>query len=98
LKSNAKTELASGVRFLAITDLRIALDSVGGPRHTAHAIEQENANARIDALCSSVSVIAVIALIGLFFSFGVPTTQPVAATSEAARAGGDAAGTMAGAA
>jgi MFS family permease len=79
LKAKANTELASGVPFLSDKDLQVALDKAGVPPATADAIVSENATARIDALRTSLSVIAVIALVALFFSLGIPTEQPVSA-------------------
>ena len=76
LKSKAKTELASGVPFLSDKDLRAALDEAGVPKDATDAIVQENANARVDALRTSLSVIALVALIALFASISIPTEQP----------------------
>ena len=76
LKSKAKTELASGVPFLSDKDLKAALDDAGVPKDAADAIVKENANARLDALRSSLSVIAVIALMALYFGGGIPPEQP----------------------
>ena len=44
-------------------------------------VVKENATARIDGLRASLSVLAVIALIALFFSRRIPTRQPSAAPS-----------------
>jgi len=79
IKSKAKTELSSGVPFLSDKDLRAALEKAGIPNSTADEIVKENATARIDALRSSLSVIAVIALIALFTSLSLPIRQPGAA-------------------
>jgi MFS family permease len=81
IKAKAKTELASGVPFLSDKDLRAALDSAGVPKPTADAIAQENATARIDALRSSLSVIAVIALAALYLGGGIPSEQPTRAAA-----------------
>ena len=78
LKAKAKTELASGVPFLSDKDLAAALEKANVPKDAADAIVQDNADARIDALRSSLSVVAMIALIALFFSLSIPTTQPTA--------------------
>ena len=43
---------------------------------TAAAIVEENEEARLDGLRSALSVLAVIALIAMSFSGGVPTHQP----------------------
>ncbi|HEY3728666.1 MAG TPA: MFS transporter [Solirubrobacteraceae bacterium] len=85
IKSKAKTELASGVPFLSDKDLHSALDKADVPKATADAIVEENANARIQGLRTSLSVIAVIALMALFFSLSIPTEQPAVARSDDSR-------------
>ena len=83
LASQAQVELAGGVPFMSDQDLQAALDKAGVPPQAADAIVKENATARIDGLRASLSVLAVIALIALFFSRRIPTRQPSAApTSE----------------
>jgi MFS family permease/uncharacterized membrane protein len=82
VKSKAQTELASGVPFLSDNDLRAALEKANVPKATSDEIVKENANARIDALRSSLSVIALIALIALYASFSIPTEQPATARSD----------------
>jgi hypothetical protein len=79
VKSKAKTELASGVPFLSDKDLQAALDKAGVPEETADAIVDENSTARLDALRSSLSVIAVVALMALYFGGGIPLDQPAGA-------------------
>jgi MFS family permease len=79
IKSKAQTELASGVPFLSDKDLQAALDKAGVPKATADEIVKENADARIAALRSSLSVVALIALIALFTTISIPRTQPTAA-------------------
>jgi hypothetical protein len=81
-QSRARSELSSDVPFLSDADLKVALQKAGVPRNTADAILDDNATARLDALRSSLSVIAVIALIALFSSLSVPKEQPVGASSE----------------
>ena len=79
VKSKAKTELASGVPFLSDKDLRAALDKAGVPKQTSDQVIEENKTARLDALRSSLSVIAIIALMALFFGLTIPTAQPARA-------------------
>jgi hypothetical protein len=75
LKAQAETQLSSGVPFLSDNDLQAALEKEGVPKQTADEVVKENATARLDALRSSLSVIAVIALMALFFGIRLPTTQ-----------------------
>ncbi len=77
LSSQAQTELTSGVPFISDADLEAALDDAGVSPEASQAIVDENADARLEALRTSLSVLAVLALIALFFSRGLPTA-PVA--------------------
>jgi MFS family permease len=79
LASQAQVELAGGIPFLSDKDLQAQLDKAHVPAKTADAIVAENADARIAGLRSSLSLLAVIALIALFFSRRIPTKQPSAA-------------------
>jgi MFS family permease len=90
LKTKANTELSSGVPFLSDKDLAAALTKADVPQAAADAIVKENADARLDALRSSLSVIAVIALIALVFNVGIPTRQPAAARAGPGAGDGDA--------
>ena len=76
VKSKAKVELAGGVPFVSDADLKTALDKAGVSTETANAIVDENSTARIAGLRSSLSVMAIIALIAVFFSLRIPTEQP----------------------
>ena len=62
--------------FISDADLEQALDDAGCPQETADAVVDENADARLDALSASLSVLAVLALVALFFSRRIPTRQP----------------------
>ncbi len=76
LAANAQVELAGGIPFISDQDLKTQLDKAHVAPKTADAIVAENAKARIDGLRASLSVLAVIALIALFFSRRIPTRQP----------------------
>ena len=76
VKSKAKVELAGGIPFVSDADLKTALDKPGVPPKTADAIVKENTTARLDGLRSSLSVMAIIALIALPFTRRIPTQQP----------------------
>ncbi len=79
LAAKAQVELAGGIPFLSDKDLKTALDKAGVPPKTATAIVDENANARINGLRVSLSLLAVVALISVFFCGRIPTQQPSAA-------------------
>ena len=66
--ATAQTELAGGIPFLSDKDLQAQLDKAGVPPKAAGAIVEENASARIAGLRSSLSLLAIIALIALFAS------------------------------
>ena len=76
LAAKAQVELAGGIPFMSDQDLKTQLDQAHVAPKTADAIVEENAKARIDGLRASLSVLAVIALIALFFSRRIPTKQP----------------------
>jgi MFS family permease len=84
--SKAQVELAGGIPFLSDKDLKAQLHQAGVPPGTADAIVDENASARIDGLRSSLSLLAVIALIALFATRRIPAEQPTASPA-AAQAG-----------
>jgi hypothetical protein len=88
LTSKAQTELTSGVPFISDADLKQALDDAGVPPKTADAVVAENADARLDGLRASLSVLAVLALVALFLSRGIPTTPVGAEVGEPAAAPG----------
>jgi MFS family permease len=78
LSAKAQVELSGGIPFLSDKDLQTQLDKAGVPPKTADAIVTENANARIAGLRSSLSLLAAVALIALFFSRRIPAEQPSA--------------------
>ena len=73
---NAQTQLASGVPFVSDKQLKAALDKARVPANTANAVVDENANARIAGLRSALAVLALISLLALLFTRGIPTLQP----------------------
>jgi MFS family permease len=88
VSSAAEVELADGVPFVSDADLDTALDDAGVPAATAAAVVDENADARIDALRASLAVLALLALVALFFTRGIPTRQPASTPAPVAAAAG----------
>jgi MFS family permease len=79
--SQAQVQLAGGIPFMSDQDLQTQLDKAGVPPETADAIVAENADARIAGLRSSLSLLAVIALIALFATRRIPDRQPSAVSA-----------------
>jgi MFS family permease len=86
IAAKAQVQLAGGIPFMSDKDLRAALDKAGVSPKTTDAIVKENANARIDGLRSSLSLLAIIALIALFTSRRIPAQQPSASPRSASPA------------
>jgi len=86
LGASIGTELAGGIPFISDQDLKVALDDAGVRPQTADAIVKENADARIAGLRSALALLAVVALIAMFFGRRIPTEQPSAPSGEAAAA------------
>lgn len=76
LSSQAQVELAGGVPFIPDDQLSAALADVGVTGETADEIVEENDEARLDGLRASLSLLAVLALVAMFFSNRIPTRQP----------------------
>lgn len=76
VKSHAQTNLAGGVPFLSDDELESALDEARVPPRATTAIVDENEAARLVGLRTALSVLAILALVGLFFTGGIPTRQP----------------------
>lgn len=84
VKSKASTELASGVPFISDEELNTALDEAHVPPRTGDAIVEENETARIVGLRAALSVLAIFAVVGFFFTGRIPVRQPAAAAEPAA--------------
>src|SRR5215216_3406965 len=76
LTVNAQAQLATGVPFVSDKDLQQALDDANVPPETAKATVDENAEARIAGLRSALAVLALISLLALLFTRGIPSVQP----------------------
>ena len=78
--ASAEVQLAAGVPFVSDTQLEDALAEAGVPEQTAQAIVDANESARIDGLRLSLSVLAGIAVIAIFFTRLLPK-RPAGSTA-----------------
>jgi MFS family permease len=83
LSAAAQVELTGGVPFVPDNQLEEALAEVGVTGATAEAVVEDNATARIVGLRAALSGLALMSLLAMFFSGGLPTRQPGSARSPA---------------
>jgi MFS family permease len=81
VSSQATVQLEAGVPFVSDAQLESALQEAGVPPKTAQAVLDANEQARVDGLRSSLALLAIIGLIGLFFTKRIPQRQPSAAAA-----------------
>jgi MFS family permease len=74
--SKARTQLASGVPFTSDADLKAALQKANVPPATVDEIVKVNEKGRIDGLRIASAVLALLALVAIPFSHGIPAVQP----------------------
>lgn len=82
VKSQATVQLQGGVPFLSDAQLRTALDQAGTSPEVTQAALDANAAARLDGLRAALAVLALVALLALFFTPRIPTRQSGATESE----------------
>jgi MFS family permease len=85
LSSEAAVEFAGGIPFVADDDLEDALVAADVEADVASAIVDDNAEARIVSLRVSLSVLALVVLLALFFAGGIPSVQPADEAAAATR-------------
>src|SRR3954467_13497874 len=74
VSARASVELASGIPFVSDTQLSDGLASAGVAPETTQAIVDANAQARLDGLKAALSILALMALIALFYAQRIPNT------------------------
>jgi MFS family permease len=79
----AEVRLAAGVPFVSDADLEAALADSGLDHETAEAIAEENAEARVDGLQSALVLLALVAVLALFSTRGIPRAQSAASGAAA---------------
>ncbi|WP_328972550.1 MFS transporter [Streptomyces sp. NBC_00239] len=75
VKSQATVRLESGVPFMSDAQLKAALDEAGTSPELSSAALDANAAARLAGLRAALAVLALAALVALFFTQRIPNTQ-----------------------
>jgi EmrB/QacA subfamily drug resistance transporter len=76
VKSQASVNLAAGIPFISQADLEAQMAAAGAsPELTAEVVAQNEAS-QIDGLRAALAILAVMAVIALFFSGRIPEKQP----------------------
>ena len=76
LKSQAQVTFGAGIPFVSDTAVSTALEAQGASSETIQAVLQVNADARIEALRTSLFVVVIAATLALFFTRRIPTEPP----------------------
>lgn len=76
VKNRTTVALQSGAPFLSDAQLRTALDEAGTSAEVTTAALDANAEARLDGLRAALAVLALAAVLALFFTHRIPTAQP----------------------
>jgi MFS family permease len=84
VKSHAQVELAGGVPFISDADLEAALDEAHVRSQTADAALDAYHDARIAGLRSALAILAILAIVALYFAQRIPTRQPGSPARESA--------------
>ncbi len=74
--AQAQTQLAGGVPFMSEADAKAALQKAKVPTATADEIVKQNEKSQIDGLRAAEAILALLALLALPFTRGIPTVQP----------------------
>ncbi|WP_370081590.1 MFS transporter [Streptacidiphilus sp. MAP12-16] len=76
VKSQASVQLASGAPFLSDAQLKAALDKAGTSAQVSQAALDANSAARLDGLRAALAILALAAVLAMFFTQRIPRTQP----------------------
>ena len=82
LESQAQTQLAGGVPFVSDANLKAALTAANVPPATIDAVAEANADSQVQGLRTAISILALITLLALAFTRGIPTIQPGTQTKQ----------------
>ena len=76
VSSQASVQLGAGVPFVSDAQLESAMQRAGVDPTTTQAVVDVNEQARVDGLRSSLALLAIFGVIGLFFTKRIPQVQP----------------------
>jgi MFS family permease len=79
----AQVQLAGGVPFVSDADLEKALDEAHVNRRASDAALSAYQEARIEGLQTSLAILALLAIVALFYAQRIPTKQPGSEPAEA---------------
>jgi EmrB/QacA subfamily drug resistance transporter len=82
LSAHAEATFGAGVPFVSDSAVRSTLQAAGVPEATINAILAVNASARLSALRAALAVVALIAVLALFFTRWIPDRQPGAESTD----------------
>ena len=74
--NQANVQLTSGAPFISDADLESALQDAGVDQQTSEAVLDDYGEARLDGLRTALALLALFAVIALFFTRRVPDQQP----------------------
>jgi hypothetical protein len=74
--NQANVQLASGIQFISDADLESALRAAGVDEPTAEGVLNGYGDARLDGLRTALALLALFAVVALFFTRRVPDQQP----------------------
>jgi hypothetical protein len=80
--AQANVRLSSGGEFISDAQLKSALREAGVDEQTTQAIVDANEQARVDGLRATLALLALFAMLALFFTNRIPTEQPTGPPSD----------------
>ncbi|MFZ4515632.1 MAG: MFS transporter [Acidimicrobiia bacterium] len=82
IADQASVTLDSGAPFVSDAQLETVLTEAGTPTDVRTAILEQNTNARLAGLRMALAVLAMLTVVALFFTGGIPTTPAVGALED----------------
>jgi hypothetical protein len=76
VSQQASVQLAAGIPFVSDAQLGAALQAAGVAPATAQAVLEVNERARLDGLRAALALLALLAVVALFFTRPIPRQQP----------------------